>query len=114
MSQKYLLLYRVPAAAERESAPSPAEIEAMMAPWGAWKAKFAEQIVDLGDGLLPMGCTLSGGVVTDGAWIESKEVIGGYSIIQAADLEGALVIARECPITFAPGSRIEIRPLAGY
>ncbi len=114
MSQKYLLLYRVPAAAERGAAPSPGEIEAMMAPWVAWKAKFAAQVIDMGDGLLPMGATLSGGVVTDGAWIESKEVIAGYSILNTVDLDEAIAVSRECPISFLPGSRIEIRPLAGY
>jgi hypothetical protein len=114
MSQKYLLIYRMSADAERADAPSPAQIEAMMAQWGVWKAKFGDAIVDMGDGLLATGATLSGGVVTDGAWIESKEVIGGYSIVQAADLDGAIAVSRECPITMAPGSRIEIRPLAGY
>lgn len=114
MSQNYLLLYRVPAAAERDSAPSPNEIEAMMAQWGVWKAKFSAQVLDMGDGLLPTGCTLSGGVITDGAWIESKEVIAGYSILETSDLDEAIAVSRECPITMAPGSRIEIRPLAGY
>lgn len=114
MSQKYLLLYRVPAAAERGAAPSPGEIEAMMSQWGVWKAKFAAQVIDMGDGLMPSGATLSGGVVTDGAWIESKEVIAGYSILETADLDEAVAVARECPIAYAPASRIEIRPLAGY
>ncbi len=114
MSQKYLLIYRMSADAERADAPSPAQIEAMMAQWEVWKSKFGDAIVDMGDGLLPVGATLSGGVVTDGAWIESKEVIAGYSILDTVDLDEAIAVSRECPISFLPGSRIEIRPLAGY
>jgi hypothetical protein len=44
-------------------------------------------------------------VVTDGPFIESKEVIGGYALIEVADLDEALAMAREWPGT------VEIRPI---
>ena len=43
--------------------------------------------------------------VTDGPFIESKEVIGGFAIIEVADLDEALVMAKEWPGT------VEIRPI---
>ena len=47
-------------------------------------------------------------VVTDGPFIESKETIGGYSIIEAADLDEAIAIAKTWPLrTHA----VEIRPV---
>jgi hypothetical protein len=55
----------------------------------------------------------TGGVVSDGPFVESKEVLGGYSIIQAGSYEEALRIAKECPHHQGPGS-IEIREMAGY
>ena len=84
-----------------------------MAAWGSWKAQFKDQVTDIGDGLNPGGRVLLGGVVTDGAFIESKEVIGGYSIITAGGYDEAVTVAKACPINHMPGARIEIRELAG-
>jgi hypothetical protein len=47
-------------------------------------------------------------VMTDGPFIESKEQIGGISIVQAADLDAALGWARK--LTRAIGVPIEVRP----
>ena len=46
--------------------------------------------------------------VTDGPFIESKEVIGGYAVIEVADLDEALVMAKEWPGT------VEIRPIVDH
>ncbi len=53
----------------------------------------------------------SGGfVVTDGTFAETKEVIGGYYIIEAADLDEALAIAKQVP---SPMGGVEVRPILG-
>ena len=110
-THKYLFVYRIPCAEEPRAAPSPEEIQAMFAKWNAWKAKFAQNIADPGDGIKRTGRTLHGGVVTDGPYVESREIIGGYSVIRASSYDEALTVARECPIAFVPGGRIEIREL---
>ena len=46
--------------------------------------------------------------VSDGAFAETKEVIGGYYLIEAADLDEALRIARQVP---APFGGVEVRPV---
>ena len=46
--------------------------------------------------------------ITDGAFAETKEVIGGYYVIEAPDLEAALRIARQVP---APFGGVEVRPV---
>jgi hypothetical protein len=46
--------------------------------------------------------------VTDGAFTEAKEVIGGYYVIEAPDLDDALAIARQVP---APFGGVEVRPV---
>ncbi len=112
MKNKYLLVYRTSAAAE-QTAPSPEEMQAVLEQWHQWKTQFPD-ILDMGDGLLPDGRVIKGGVVTDGPSIESKEIVSGYSIVAAANYDAALVIARACPINFAPGASIEVRQLAGY
>ena len=48
-------------------------------------------------------------VVTDGPFAESKEALGGTFLIEAADLDEALAIAKEVPA----GIGVEVRPGAG-
>jgi hypothetical protein len=38
-----------------------------------------------------------GGAVTDGPYVEGKEIVGGWSFIQADSLEKALEVAKEVP-----------------
>ena len=56
----------------------------------------------------------SGGelVTTDGPFVESKEHLGGFYIIQAADLDTALGWASR--VTDAIKAPIEVRPFAGF
>jgi hypothetical protein len=109
---KFMFLYRDPV--QPVERPSPEEMQAILAQWGAWFQKFGASIVDGGDGLKPGGKILKAdGIVTDGPYVEAKEVIGGYTVVQADDYEGALVIARECPI-MKSARLIEIREFAGY
>ena len=112
--QKFLLIYRLPPQSGTSKPPSPEEMQAMMARWQGWKARFASNVVDLGDGLKPGGRKLATGVVTDGAFIEAKEVVAGYSIVAAHSYDEVVDVARECPITMMPGHVIEIRELAGH
>jgi hypothetical protein len=112
MSKKFLLVYRTPLSVE-QNPPSPQEMEAVLTQWHAWKTKFPS-IVDMGDGLLPTGKSIKGGVVTDGPTVESKELVSGYSIVAADNYDGALEVAKACPVLFAPGASIEVRELAGY
>jgi hypothetical protein len=118
MTKKFLFLYRTPLATEQhqpseQGQPSPEQMQAMLAQWHRWKEAFPS-ILDMGDGLLPTGRSVKADVVTDGPSAESKEIISGYSIVAAADYDAALVIARACPVLFAPGASIEVRELAGY
>lgn len=109
---KYMLIYRDPA--EPKAAPSPEEMQGFLALWGQWFEQFAPHIVDGGDGLLPTGRVLQpNGIVSDGPYVEAKEMIGGYSVVQADTYEAAVEIARACPIAQIGGA-IEIRELAGY
>jgi hypothetical protein len=57
---------------------------------------------------------LSGGevVTTDGPFVESKEHLGGFYIIQAADLDAALAWASK--VTAAIRMPIEVRPFADF
>jgi len=46
--------------------------------------------------------------VTDGAFAETKEALGGYYVVEAADLDEALSIAKDVPTPFGG---VEVRPI---
>ena len=50
----------------------------------------------------------AGFVVTDGPFTETKEALGGYYLIEAADLDEALAVAKDIPM---PAGGIEVRPV---
>jgi hypothetical protein len=109
---KFMLIYRDPA--EPSQPPSPEEMQGFLAMWGEWFQQCGPSIVDGGDALNPTGRVLrAGGVVTDGPYVEGKEILGGYSVVQADSYEAALEIAKLCPIAKI-GGQIEIREFAGY
>jgi hypothetical protein len=94
---------------EPRSRPSPEEMQALAGQWHAWMQKFSASITG-GDGLKPSGRLVKAGIVTDGPYVEAKEVIASFSIIQADNYDAAVAIARECP----GDNAIEIRQLGGY
>lgn len=111
---KYLLAYRHPTDGAHTAPPSPAEMQEIYAQWTAWKEKFNQEIVDLGDGLKPVGKIVRTGATTDGPFMEAKEVLAGYSIVQAASIERAVEISRSCPVLAMPGASVEVREMVGY
>lgn len=52
-------------------------------------------------------------ILTDGPFIESKEVITGYILLQAETLEEAIAIAKSCPV-FRTGGALEVRPVMKF
>jgi hypothetical protein len=105
---KFLFIYRE--STESRAKPSPEEMQGLQQAWYKWIQKFKSAIVPGGDGLKHSGRVLKTGLVTDGPYIEAKEIIVSFAIIQADDYDAAVAIARECP----PGHVIEIREFAGY
>lgn len=56
--------------------------------------------------------TVRGGGVTDGPFIESKEVLGGYSVLEAATYDEAVDVAKTWPGVDRGLITIELRPVA--
>lgn len=55
--------------------------------------------------------TIRGDLVTDGPFIETKEVLAGVYVLEARDLDHALALARMTPIV---SGGVEVRPLLGF
>jgi len=59
--------------------------------------------VKSGDGGIP--------VVVDGPFNEAKEIVGGFTVIDVADMDEAIALAKTWPPLEFPGVAIEIRPM---
>ena len=79
---------------------------------------FGEQhaaVLRGGSALRPTGTATSvrkdpsgGFAITDGAFAETKEALGGFYIVEAADLDEAIAVAKRVPARFGG---VEVRPL---
>jgi len=82
--------------------------------WITWISKLGESghLVDRGQPLEATGKVVDGkrSIVTDGPYAETKDVVGGYSLIEAKDLDHAVELSARCPI-FEVGGLVEIRPV---
>jgi hypothetical protein len=89
---------------------SPEEMQNNMQKWMSWVDDLKKKgIYAAGEALLPSGKTLhKGNITTDGPFAESKEIVGGFFIITAKDLDAAIAIAGDCP-DFAHGGSVEVR-----
>ena len=92
---------------EEHHQPSPAQMQEMYAKFGAWQAKFKANLTDMG-GKLGAGKVVGKAQTHDGPFIEVKDLVGGYMIIEAKSLDEAAVVAGECPGLVGPGSGCEI------
>lgn len=89
-----------------------------MAPWAAFNDEAAAAgVLRGGSGLQPSttATTVHGGgevVLTDGPFVETKEQLAGYYVVEVADLDEAIAWARKVPAV-QWGAAIEVRPTAG-
>lgn len=96
------------------SSMTPEETQAMYGQIGEWWGKYtAAGVLTGGEQLQPPNTATTvrhnngSTAVTDGPYIESKEQIGGFAIVDVENLDQALDLARTWP---AKGS-VEVRPL---
>jgi hypothetical protein len=98
---KFLFLYRK--STDPSDQPSPADMQAGYMQWKSWMAKYAKEIIEqppARSGPKPGGAAAvcRGGAVTDGPYVEGKEIVGGWSFIEAESLASAIEIAKEVPM----------------
>ena len=110
---KFLFVYR----RDVNAADMPREaMQQHMQKWETWIGEGVRKgwIVNSGDALTQEGRVVTGKkIVTDGPFVESKEIIGGFSIIEAGSIDAAAELAKGCPGLLSGGT-VEVRVLAGY
>jgi hypothetical protein len=113
---RYLLLIY---SEEAATPPAQDEIDASMAEWFAYDKAIRDAGVALAGDALDLSNTattlrLKDGerVVTDGPFAETREVLGGYYLIDVPDLDAAIDWAAKCP--GAKYGSVEVRPIMEF
>jgi hypothetical protein len=96
-------------------APAPGDLAKIMARFGAWMTELQEKGLVAGtNGLDHTGKVVrkaeDEAVVTDGPYAEATEVVGGYVLLNVADLNEAVAIAKKCP-GLDYRMAVEVRPV---
>ncbi len=97
-----------------DTSASPEQMQQTMQKWRSWFKELGGQghLKDIGHPLENAGKVVKGTqkAVIDGPFAEAKDVVGGFTLIQARDLEQAVEISKSCPILEVGGS-VEVRPI---
>jgi len=110
--EKFMFLFRGGQNHAENAADSP-EARANMQAWVTWMDNLGKKgILVGGEPLQRTGKQVNGKnkVVTDGPFIEAKETVGGYLIVNAKDINEAVEISKGCPI-FQEDGKLEVRPI---
>jgi hypothetical protein len=108
---KYLILIYGP---ESDAPATPEQWDWMMQAHGQFAQAVDQQGGKIlgGEALLPTATATSirddGQTATSGPFVDTKEALGGFYLVEASDPEQALAFAKQCP---APGGGVELRPI---
>lgn len=110
----YICLFRTSASSNREHMGSPEQAQKSMELWLAWMRELEQNgaLVSPGQPLDLGGKVVRGQqrTITDGPFVEAKDLIAGYTIIRAESLAHAAELVKGCPILEGDGS-VEVRPV---
>ena len=77
---------------------SPEEIQQILERYGAWSARLQASGQKLKDGEGRVLARKESGLsIVDGPYAETREVLGGYFLINAADYDEAVRLSEDCP-----------------
>ncbi len=106
---EFLYLYR-----GGQRGATPQESEQIMQKWMNWFKELTASgnVKDGGQPLEAEGKVVKdkGSTVTDGPFAEAKDLVGGYTLIEAPTLERAAELAKGCPV-LERGGAVEVRPI---
>jgi hypothetical protein len=112
MSQ-YLYLYRMPDSARQEATSTPERAQQSMQRWMTWLGELDAKghLNDRGQPLERTGKVVRGRKnVTDGPFTEAKDLVGGFTLVEAKNIDEAVELSYGCPALETGGS-VEVRPV---
>ncbi len=93
---------------------TPEEMQADIELHGAWIQELGDKFYS-GEPLHQPAKTVAGKdkVVTDGPYIESKELVSGFYIVNANSMDEATELAKGCPV-LRMGGKVEVREIMKF
>lgn len=110
--KEFLLLFR--GGNDSMAAQSPEQAQAHMQRWRDWMTKLGKEGKFVGaQPLNKAGKTVAGQnkVVSDGPFMEGKELVGGYLICKADTIDEAVAISKGCPLLEFADGVVEVRKI---
>jgi hypothetical protein len=111
---EFVYLFRIEAEAQQKAMGTPEQAQRSLQVWLAWMRELEAKghIKNPGQPLAPDGKVVRGSKksVTDGPYVEVKDLVAGFIIIEARDLAQAAELATGCPMLDGGGS-VEVRPV---
>ena len=93
---------------------SPEQMQVEMQKWNTWMGDLTKKGKLIGgQPLLPAGKVIKGVTkkVMDGPFTEGKDIVGGYLLIKANDINEAVVLSNGCPSLDGPDGTVEVREI---
>lgn len=110
---EFVYLFRHTADATREAMDVPARAKESLERWFTWIRSLEQRghLKDPGQPLARTGRVVRGpSEVTDGPYVEAKDMVLGFIIVEAADIAQAVELTAGCPLILGGGS-VEVRPV---
>ena len=109
---EFILLFRSTEEQQREAIGSPERAQKMLGVWTQWihTLETGGHLVQRGKSLQPVGKVVRANhTVTDGPYVEAKDLVLGFIVVRAETLDGAVELAATCPIVVGGGGSVEVR-----
>jgi len=108
----FVFLFRSSDAEAREAMGTPEAAQRSMQTWMAWIRSLETNghLKERGQPLERDGKVVRGKTVTDGPFVEVKDLVLGFIVVAARDMAQAVELAAGCPIALGGGA-VEIRPV---
>ena len=112
---EFVFLFRASPEEERAVMGTPEQAQRALQVWLDWirGLEASGHLKSPGQPLATTGSVVrrSGTLVTDGPFVEAKDIVLGFIVIEARDLAQAIELSRGCPMLAGDGS-VEVRPVA--
>ena len=110
----FVYLFRATEEGQHAAMGTPEAAQRSMQAWLAWMRDLEAKghLKNPGQPLDPAGKVVRGQkrVITDGPYVEAKDLVLGFIVVEARDLEQAVELSTGCPIVEGGGS-VEVRPV---
>ena len=111
---EFVFLFRASGSVRQSAMGTPENAQRSMQAWLAWMRELEGKghLKNRGQPLDVAGKVVRGKnkIVTDGPYVEAKDLVLGFIVVESGDLAGAAELAKGCPMLEGDGS-VEIRPV---